>query len=110
MFMMTLHYIMHLPSYTMGHVSVILGLYGSIHDSSSVTTVCISILCELKFFHIPHIYSYTLTVTARDRGGDEQMSSSATVFVTVEDENDNQPMIVNIASGVTTVEVNEVSG
>ena len=56
------------------------------------------------------MYSYTLTVTARDRGGDEQMSSSATVFVTVEDENDNQPMIVNIASGVTTVEVNEVSG
>ena len=46
-------------------------------------------------------------MTARDSGV-EPMSSTATVFVTVEDENDNQPMILNIASGVTTVEVSEV--
>ena len=53
--------------------------------------------------------SYTLVVVARDRGA-EPRSSNTTVLVTVEDENDNTPVIENINSGVTTQEVVEVSG
>ena len=51
--------------------------------------------------------SYTLVVVARDRGA-EPRSSNTTVLVTVEDENDNTPVIENIDSGVTTQEVVEV--
>lgn len=51
--------------------------------------------------------SYELTVIARDRS-DEPRSSNATIFVTVRDENDNPPVILNITSGVTMVPVEEV--
>ena len=53
--------------------------------------------------------SYTLVVVARDRGA-EPRSSNTTVLVTVEDENDNTPVIENIDSGVTIQTVVEVSG
>ena len=46
-------------------------------------------------------------MVARDNGL-EPRSSNATVFVSVTDENDNDPEITNIESGVTTVEVPEV--
>lgn len=52
--------------------------------------------------------SYELTVVARDQA-DEPRSSNATIFVTVRDENDNPPVIVNITSGVTMVQVEEVT-
>lgn len=51
--------------------------------------------------------SYVLSVVARD-GGAEPRSSNTTVYVTVLDENDNDPEILNIESLVTTVEVPEV--
>ena len=44
---------------------------------------------------------------ARDRG-EEPRSSNATIYVTVRDENDNIPVILNITSGVTSVPVAEV--
>lgn len=49
-----------------------------------------------------------LSVVARDRAM-EPRSSNATVIVRVIDENDNDPEIININSGVTTVEVPEVT-
>ncbi len=53
-------------------------------------------------------YSYTLTVTARDRGA-EPRSNSTTIEITVSDVNDNTPVIANIESGVTNcVEISEV--
>lgn len=49
-----------------------------------------------------------LSVVGRDRGL-EPRSSNTTILVTVSDENDNDPEILNIDSGVTTVPVPEVS-
>lgn len=54
-----------------------------------------------------HPCSYVLTITARDRA-DEPRSSNATISVTVRDENDNPPIILNITSGITMVSVEEV--
>ncbi len=54
------------------------------------------------------LYSYVLTVIARDRGA-EPRSNTTRVEITVEDENDNTPEITNIDSGVTCVEVSEVT-
>ena len=51
--------------------------------------------------------NYVLSVVARD-GGAEPRSSNATVSVTVLDENDNDPEILNIESLITSVEVPEV--
>ena len=48
-----------------------------------------------------------MIVIARDRGTEPQ-ASNATVYVTVEDENDNPPVIDNIQSGITCVDVSEV--
>lgn len=48
-----------------------------------------------------------LTIIARDRA-DEPRSSNATISVTVRDENDNPPIILNITSGITMVPVEEV--
>ena len=48
-----------------------------------------------------------LTIIARDRA-DEPRSSNATIFVTVRDENDNPPFILNITSGITVISVEEV--
>ena len=48
-----------------------------------------------------------LTIIARDRA-DEPRSSNATISVTVRDENDNPPVILNITSGLTVVSIEEV--
>ena len=53
------------------------------------------------------VCSYLLRVVARD-GGLEPRSSNATILVTVSDENDNDPVITNIISGITRAEVTEV--
>ena len=39
----------------------------------------------------------------------EPRSSNTSIIVTVQDDNDNNPLIINIISGVTVVEVLEVS-
>ena len=54
-----------------------------------------------------HPCSYVLTIIARDRA-DEPRSSNATISVTVRDENDNPPVILNITSGLTVVSIEEV--
>lgn len=51
--------------------------------------------------------SYVLIVVGRDRAV-EPRSSNTTIFVSVSDVNDNAPEILNIESGVTTVQVPEV--
>ncbi len=60
--------------------------------------------------HILQVYhpcSYVLTIIARDRA-DEPRSSNATIYVTVRDENDNPPIILNITNGITVVSIEEV--
>lgn len=52
--------------------------------------------------------SFAVQVIARD-GGLEPRSSNTTIFITVTDVNDNDPVITNIESGTTTVPVTEVS-
>lgn len=52
--------------------------------------------------------SYNLTVIAQDRG-EGPRSSTTRVEITVLDENDNTPIFTNIESGVTCVEVTEVT-
>lgn len=65
----------------------------------------------VSFLGLPYlsVCSYVLSVVARDSAL-EPRSSNATINVIVLDENDNDPEILNIDSGVTTVEVPEVSG
>ena len=52
--------------------------------------------------------SYVLRVVARDLGAEPRSSNATSIFVTVSDENDNDPEILNIASGVTVALVDEV--
>lgn len=51
---------------------------------------------------------YMLTVVATDLSS-EPRSSNITVVITVQDENDNDPTILNIVSRVTRVSIEEVS-
>lgn len=52
--------------------------------------------------------SYVLSVVARDLGAESRSSNATFIFVTVSDENDNDPEILNIESGVTMAMVDEV--
>lgn len=49
-----------------------------------------------------------LSVVASDRGSQSLSSNATIVNVLVSDENDNDPEIINIVSGVTRAEVPEV--
>lgn len=70
-----------------------------------------TIVDDYVLFHLLctfcHPCSYVLTIIARDRA-DEPRSSNATISVTVRDENDNPPVILNITSGLTVVSIEEV--
>ena len=46
---------------------------------------------------------------ARDRANEFRFSNATIITVTVTDENDNDPEILNIISGVTTILVAEVT-
>ena len=52
-------------------------------------------------------HRYELILVGRDRAI-EPRSSNTTILITVLDENDNDPVILNIESGVTTEFVPEV--
>lgn len=52
--------------------------------------------------------SYVLSVVAGNRGAQPLFSNATVIIVAVSDENDNDPEILNIVSGVTRVEVPEV--
>lgn len=54
------------------------------------------------------VSSYVLSVVASDRGSPALSSNATIVTVLVSDENDNDPEILNIRSGVTRTEVPEV--